>query len=189
MFTPGLILFSIYLVLQLALDWGFVKRREHDPREKRVRVLHSVWLTAATAVVVVLPSEGFGMPLFGAFVFAWLGTSVFEARLALNLRRPGEQALRAILFLLQPVLVLGLVAFWRFIDGAGFFVNMVLPFSTNHLRPLCTGFLIACGGLLTLQATRVFRVRRAKALLLALPLPVALAVSRDGQFSEWPRAS
>ena len=42
-------------------------------------------------------------------------------------------------------------SFLPVVDGVGFFLNIVLPFNTQYLRPLCFGYFFAISALLVSQ--------------------------------------
>lgn len=70
--------------------------------------------------------------------------------------------------MLHPLMWIFVMVNWRFIDGAGFFMGIVLPFSTDNLRPLMMGF---CG------VTALFSLYQAVYwnLFYRAPLPVPVA--------------
>ncbi|HTL11485.1 MAG TPA: hypothetical protein VL588_03305, partial [Bdellovibrionota bacterium] len=49
---------------------------------------------------------------------------------------------------------------WMFVDGAGLIKNMILPFSTNNLRVLCTGYAAALAVLFCYQSVYWLMIRR-----------------------------
>jgi hypothetical protein len=70
-----------------------------------------------------------------------LATTLVDQAFGPYAHRRDEQTLRAVSLVLFPLVLGAHLAMWRFIDGAGFFLGMVMPMNTDHLRPLCTGFL------------------------------------------------
>lgn len=119
--------------------WTLSLLRQNASKWQRwLRPLDALIWVALIEIVLVFPAESTGMALFQGvsalsvlllFRWAWspalrsagpFGTLVFWAR-----------------GMFQIPAILTLYGIWTFIDGAGFFANIVLPFSTAGLRGLC----------------------------------------------------
>lgn len=178
MYRPGIVLLSLVLMLDLAMDFVSLtplrKLRVGGKWQRLLRPLDALIWAAMIEIVLQFPAEETGLMLFQGtaalsvlllFRWAWspalrqagpFGTLVFWSR-----------------GMFQIPAIITLYGIWTFIDGAGFFANIVLPFSTTGLRGLCENARWAFLGLAVVQFYYWAVMQREKKPIVATPVSMS----------------
>lgn len=168
MFSIGVALLGFYSFLLLIDELYFHRRRPLSRLERNLRALNTLLITAACgyALFVEYGSDaGYGFNWVAAASFVCFPLMDIDSKARVS---GVERLLHGVLYMLHPIMLVLLVTCWRFIDGAGFFMRMALPLSTDNLRPLTWGYF---GVLATLSVYHlVFRIfiRKPKSMALVV---------------------
>ncbi len=140
----GIFVLGFFVATQLALGLLGTRSRSVRPKERAVRLLRSASMVALAGLLIVAEHGDAASYFFYGFAALHLVFAIWDSGSAPRTRSGREDRLRSVEFFLTPLVLGTLLVSWRFIDGAGFFVGMVMP-STTGLRTLCTGYSIAQG--------------------------------------------
>lgn len=151
MMFPALVVFGFYSFLMFFDEFRFHRKRGLSRRERIGRPLDTFTLAAISGWALLFPFAGVGR--LGFYLFALTGiVSLFkDEEVHSRVCDGGEQLVHSLRYFMHPIMLATFVASWMFIDGASFFMNMVMPFQTTHLRPVCTAYFVAMSGLCIYQ--------------------------------------
>jgi hypothetical protein len=145
MVWAGLALYGAYVGLAVVAELAFYRKRGLSRWEGSIRAL-STTAVAAVALYTLLwepsPRSQLGFALIGGLSFLLFPLTQTDAIAQVGSR---ERTLHTFQSMLHPLMLILVATIWKFMDGAGLFVGMVLPFSTDHLRPLSRGFVALMG--------------------------------------------
>lgn len=136
------------------LAWDVLGHHRHRPIPKGESyryVAHLALLLVLAAFCVVFEYQSALLPVFGGVaVLSLFGPTLDEWTEGRVL--PGaERWTHAMLYIFQPLAILTVATLWPFAHGVGFFAGIVLPFSTDGLKPVLIGYAAALTLLLGLH--------------------------------------
>lgn len=141
MFSAGLTLFALYAFLNMFDEILFHRSRRLRGVEKAWRLVNSLLIVASiTLAIFIRESDLARLSFYAAVCLSLICFPLSEWDKAAFVTNR-ERALHCVLSMVHPIMLVLLFVVGKFIDGAGFFLGLVLPFSVNNLRPLCYGYL------------------------------------------------
>ena len=143
MMTLGFIVFGIRFLFS-AMDLFGPSRRGQTWKDhfKGPLTLHFS-LAAMAGLALKFKSEAPWSYAFG-FLAALSIYSVLKSTFyKMDHQAPREKLMHGFELMLHPLVLMTLYGFWPFIQGVGLFANMVLPFSSDGIKPLTFGFSIS----------------------------------------------
>jgi len=139
MLIPGAVVFGAYWVSWVA--GAIARKREMAAGEKVLTLLSATTWLLSFAVVLFVSYTTAARPLLlglGLLSITWL---IWISGLGVGRVSVREQKIQTLVALLHLPQFALLMAVWPFINGVSLFLGMVMPFSTDGLRPLCWSFL------------------------------------------------
>jgi hypothetical protein len=147
----GITVFGLYSLLTWFDELYFHRNRAVSARERTIRAVNTFLIVGALTLMAfthnnALTSLCLNIILILSFLGWPLGELDGHAQVPTQ-----ERCLHSAMSMFHPIMLVTLAAVYRFIDGAGLFMKIVLPFSTKHMRPLCYGTLAAMSLLFVVQ--------------------------------------
>ena len=178
MFWISLPLFAAYAACLWTEELLFRRKRGARPGERLWKAIETLTLTLSVGVTVGIEFDD------DTQIFCMIPAALSTALVLRNAYfhaasgTPGEQLVHAVVCLLHLAVLAAAMVVWNFIDGAGLFLGMVLPFSTDGLRELATGNLVVLGALALYQSGSWLASRRTARKAPALPEPAQAEADR-----------
>jgi len=153
MFKLGLAVFASYFLLLCIDELWFHRKRILTKKEKWSHRVDLILLLSCVATVLFFEYSDKTRIVFGILALLSILSITKDEVSHASSCSGSELWIHSLIFLSHPLMLITLGAIWPVIDGVSFFLNVVIPFTTHHLRPLCYGYLLSLTGLLIFQIT------------------------------------